>query len=363
MNPNDLSGFIKKLMNNKNLSLQKIADEMYITKQAIHNWLQRRTNVDWKIESLLKLSEILDFNLIISKGKLYVEENNDMNEKENQLILNQEKGVLETINAKNNEVIYDVYKKFYTHSIIKLYAPNTAVNDDIEATLLDEWINCYNTVKECMDERKCESVVEVYALLDNLSGEVVEDCVPSLYHDDIETLYLCHYAPPFERTADGYEVVSIRKDLNIQIVRAYANGFVYNRKMYRTDLSSTYVDGYMFGLIAIPIDEPYVKSDCIWQPNIKYIYKSINPNYTWNRYFDKDRNEIKAGDIIVLDEFNDYIEEDFYDVYSGEYGYLDNYEIGDKLEVFSCSNGLCIYADGCGYDLNALQLLKWKKIR
>lgn len=362
MSAKDLSGFIQNKMKEKGITQQRIADEIYVTKQAVYNWFKRRRNIDWKIESLLRLSEVLEFELLISKGKLYIKENDEMTNKEVNLMLNEKEDILEEVIVKNKKQDYTVYKNFGDFSIITLYVSNTSINDDIEASLLEGWLDCYNTKEECLKESNCNTVVEVYALLDNNALEVVEECTPSLYHDDIETYYYIFKAKPLEVLEDGYEVVGILNDFNKKVVKAYANINVYNNSAYVVDIYSDYTEGCPLGLILISIEETRVPRNYSWQENIKYIYSSLYNNYNYKRYFDKERNEIKAGHTIQKDILNDYIEEDFYSLYDSRYGHMDNYTVGDTLNIFSLGNGLGFRHEDKNYDLNSLKLLSWNII-
>lgn len=353
MDSEELSNFILNIMDKKKLSLQKVADAVPISKQGLHNWLQKRKNVNWKIQSLLNLSKTLNFDVVISNGELFVKEN------ENTMIKLQENENFIKASSENNKIYHEVYKDFETHSIIKLYVSNTAINDDIFPSLLEEWLGVYNTREECFTSSYVKTAVPVYALFDKTKNEIIENILPSLYPDDIETSYYIGYAPEIEKTEDGFSVVGINKKYGIKIVKAYAEGDVVNNGFYVTNLLPEHKDDVILGIAYMYIEQNSAKKFSRWESNTKYMYEYLDSNYKWNRYFDCDRNEIFAGDVIeyVGNPDSAYIYEN-----GDNYGYLNEFNIGDTLKIIDLSNMLAIKYKNQLYDINALPLLEWKRL-
>lgn len=359
----DLSEIIKKKMDERNMSLQKVADLIPISKQGFHNWIYKRKNINWKLESLLRLSEILEFDIEISKGNLFIKECYKMNNQEN---TNLNQGVIqyEPINARNKKYDFEICKRFSSHSIVKLYVPNTAINDDVEASLLEEWIDCYNTKEECFYNEYVQSAVEVFALMNNGTGELEEIYNPSLYIDDIETAYLLNKAPIICKTEDDFDIVHKDEANKIFIVRGYAEGYVSNDNgFYVSNILNYYTEKSIPGLVVIEPNDSLVERNGYWYSNTRYLYEDMGIKTNWQRYFDKNRNEIKTGDNIILTQYADYISDEEFIYMDGKYGNIDNFEEGTIFEVLEYKSGLCFVYENTTYDLNELRLLKWEVLR
>lgn len=353
MNSEELSEFILKIMKKRQLSLQKVADVIPISKQGLHNWLQKRKNVNWKLQSLLKLSKLLNFDIVISNGELFVKENEN-----NMIKLNEKAGFIKT-SPVNTTVSYEVYKDFKTHSIIKLYTPNTFINDDIFPSLLEGWFGVYNTPEECFTSSHVTTAIPVYALLDNTTNELIETLLPSIYPDDIETAYYLGYATEIKKTEDGFSIVGIDERYGIKIAKAYAAGKIINSSFYPTNLLPDYTDKAILGIAYINMECNSISEFGSWESNTKYMYEHLDANYNWNRYFDCDRNEIFAGDII---EYVGNSDSEFLYEHQEDYCYLHQFGIGDTFKIIEASHMLTITHNNQVYDINALQLLSWKRL-
>lgn len=353
MNSEELSDFILMIMKKKKLSLQKVANAVPISKQGLHNWLQKRKNVNWKLQSLLNLSKLLNFDVVISNGELFVKENDN-----NMIKLQGNENFIKT-STENKKIYNEVYKDFETYSIVRLYVSNTAINDDIFPSLLDDWLGVYNTREECFTSPCVKTAVPVYALLDKNTNEFVENVVPSLYPDDIETAYYIGYAPEIEKTADGYSIVGINEKYGVKIAKAYAEGDIFHGGFYVTNLLPEYKENALAGIAYMNTQYDSISKFGKWQSNTKYMYEQLDNNYMWNRYFDCDRNELFAGDVIIYVGNSDseyiYENEDYY-------GYLKSFNIGDTLKIIDLSSMLAIKHDNQLYDINALPLLEWKRL-
>ena len=131
MQVNNISEKLKEIRLNKGLTIESISNVLNVSKQGYSLWEQQKRN--WNIDTLVKLSSILDFEMIIKNGEIIILENSSddyigicSDEESNKIIKNQlqNKPQYEDINDENIEninLINDLIKKIKYKNILKKY--------------------------------------------------------------------------------------------------------------------------------------------------------------------------------------------------------------------------------------------------
>lgn len=372
MKTNDLSDFIKEMIKKRGMSLEDIASKLFITKQGLHHWIHGRKNVNWKLQNIILLSEILNFDIVVSNGKLSVKENvedmkNDFIEKSD-CVSNSTK----EISLANNHINqYEIFKTLGKYSIVKLYAPNSNLNDDLEVELLEKGFFIYNSKEECLSEHPQNEAILVYGLVDNETGYMYNENAIYFNPYILETFYYTKLAPTLEKTGDGFEVVLNMDDKGVKIVKVLArvevinSAFCYPIEYVPTDTKNN-ESGFILGLLAIKSDSSTLENCMWWGTNIENIYRNLNIQTNTERYFDRLRNEINPGDTLIYKGYKDYmVDWDLDNIYSNE-NLIDNFNIDDVLVIRNYKDSLIgqnTKEIGLDIKLSRLNLLKWEKYK
>lgn len=347
---NKISNFIKDIRKEKRFPVIALADKIGITVQGLYKWLNKLDN-EWSIDSLLILSEILDFKVIIEKGEVKIMRN----EVEN------------TIVKENEYELYEVYENLGDYSIINIYTPNSNLNYDEKPVLLEDDLFLFSTEKECKAAFENCNPIKMYGLLNNETNTITTGSIIDIYPYKAKAYYYYNIAKNLEKTKDGYEIIEKFKDKKIQIVKA--------NLLIECDDNKCALIGHsgeinkdsegLNGFLLVDIDDSDGLNVLSWSDNLEFIYKNnlkdVDPS-TRTRYFDINRNEIVEGDILVkrgITHENDFMYEDDYDDKKLINKYFKNHE---TIRIDNISNELTFNLRGTVFSLNELDLLMWEKI-
>lgn len=347
---NKISSFIKEIRKEKRYPVIALADKIGITVQGLYKWLNK-TDSEWNIDSLLMLSEILEFKVIIEKGEVKIMKNEEE----------------ETIVKENKYELYEVYENLGDYSIIHIYTPNSNLNYDERPVLLEDDLFLFSTEKECKAAFENCNPVKMYGLLNNKTNIVIMDSMIDIYPYKAKAYYYYSLAKNLEKTKDGYEIIERFEDRKVQIVKANLLIECDDNKLTLVGHSNEInrdSDGFN-GFLLVDIDDSNGLNVLSWSDNLEFIYKNnlkdVN-DATRNRYFDINRNEILEGDILVkrgITPENDFVYEDNYKDMKLINEYFKNHE---TIRVESEFNELVFNLRGKVYSLDELDLLMWEKI-
>lgn len=282
-----ISNFIKALRKERKYTIAGLADKCGIGIRGFNKWL-KKTDREWSMDSLMILSEILDFKIIINGGMIKIMRNNE------------ELNNLE----RNTREVYSVYKDFGDYSIVNLYTPNGNLSYDETPELLEDFF-VFSTEAECREEFPNDNPIKVYGLLNNSTNYIEVERLISIYPYQAEGYYYFNLAPVISTTEDGYEVVAEFKDEKIKLVKAGAildkNSILeeYHVKEYTNDLKNKKC---IPGFTLLPMEFNNSKDFVGWADNLGYFYSDyqfFGDKCIKNRYFDRNRNEIFEGDVLV----------------------------------------------------------------
>lgn len=332
----------------KGVSMSSIAKKTDISPQCLNGWL-KKPDTYWGLDALMLLSEKLEFEVSIKNGELNIikGELNEMKEKE---ILNTKK----VIN-------YEVYKDFGKYAVVYLYTPTSNLNYDEEVELLEDNFFIYPSEEECIENNPKDKPIRIYGLLDKNANELYDSRCSSIYPYEAEGYYYFNKAKVIEKTSDGYDVVYIFEDSKLKLVKAGAILEFFGDESYKiTGYTSDMSDnGGIPGFALMPMDGKTSDDFILWGSNMGYLYAyeiSLLDNVIGPRHFDRNRNEIKTGDILVkkgLPWDADYIQEEI-----DENPRMNaEFEIGETIKVKEQS---LFYFEGSRYFLNNLHLMEWE---
>lgn len=208
----NLNEFLTNLRKKK-YTLDKIAELIPVSKQGYFNW--EKGHRDWKLDVLIKLSAILNFELKIANGELFIKENVKMIEK--------------SIKRKN-ENGYEIVEDFKKFSIVKLYTSRDNIQDD-NLSLVEDFV--FKTVEDCKEffGDNCD-IVSAFGLFNKDTCYICNSVHYTRDLSYIYTMYYLHYAPVLSITEKGYEVVKILDNYNTRIVKAYGKLTIKSNDIY-----------------------------------------------------------------------------------------------------------------------------------
>lgn len=193
MKINDISKKIKELRLKKGYSLEDVAQLVPVSKQGYHLWEQGLRA--WKPETLAILSKILGFRLSIENGIMEISE------------------CVSQINKREVDIMMkDTKLKGY--EIIKLYTGADNINFDDNEIL--ETVLVYSDKEEAMDVFNTDSLIPIYALYNNESGNIH----PNTYGLDKTRAYSMYYWN-YADILDDDNTVYIDTVKNIKVSKAY----------------------------------------------------------------------------------------------------------------------------------------------
>lgn len=348
-----ISNTIKVLRKEKNYTISGLADECGIGLRGFNKWL-KKTDREWSIDSLMILSEILDFKITINGGMIEIMRN------------------YEELNSleKNNKEIYSVYKDFGDYSIVNLYTPNSNLNFDDIPELLEEFF-VFSSEMECKREFPDNNPVKMYGLLNNKTNCIELERLTSIYPYKAESYYYFHLAPTIAYTEDNYEIVAEFEDIGYKLVKAGALLEKVNNDSYEVEEFTNNLrdDRCIPGFTLLPTYLNNSKDFSGWSENLEFLYSSydfLNNKCISNRYFDRNRNEIFNDDVIINKGFNPNMEDIFDDEYfngiDNYFGNIDKYyRKGESIRVEKVNGNLGFDIKGNWFFLDKINLLKWEK--
>lgn len=341
---------IKKLIEEKGYSYAALCRMMTndTSPQKFQKWKNRPDDC-WNISVLLELSEVLNFTVNIKEGRIEVMENKECLKELNEDLV----------------VTYEVYKKLDdNYSVVNLYTPTSNINYDDEPSLMEEMFVC-STKEECEESFPGYKPVKCYALLNNQTNSIENYNTIDFYPAEAEAHYYYYHAPVIEYTDDNYPVIAIFKEEGFKLVKAGGildlddspNGYTFAG--YTNDLKD---EKCLPGFTLLPIESNSSEDFVSWATNLGYLYGLDERLYKWSmprRYFDRDRNEIFPGDVIVkkgLPHFLDYMKDEFTDSKENISDYFKKYE---SIRVEGCYT---FYVHGVNFSLSDLNLLEWERV-
>lgn len=337
-----ISNFIKALRKERKYTIAGLADECGIGIRGFNKWL-KKTDREWSLDSLMILSEILDFKIIINGGMIEVMKNN------------KESNNLE----KNTREVYSVYKDFGDYSIVNLYTPNSNLSSDEVPELLEDFFIFSNEI-ECKTEFPNDNPIRVYGLLNNSTNCIEIERLISIYPYKAESYYYFNLAPVISITEDGYEVVEEFEDEKMKLVKA---GLILDDDFKLKEWTkNTELDKCILGFILLPANYNSSKDFIGWSDNLHYLYSEYIPSCRIinDRFFDRNRNEIVEDDILVNKGFAD----DMKDIFNeDDYKELDRYfREHETVRIEKFGRYLEFNLRGNWHTLDELNLLKWEKV-
>lgn len=346
-----ISNFIKTLRIEKKYTVADLANKCDIGIRGFSKWL-KKTDREWSTDSLIILSKILDFKIIIDEGEIKLMKKNER------------VNVLE----RDEREVYSVYKDFGEYSIVNLYTPNSNLSDDETPELLEDFF-IFSSEAKCKKEFPENNPVKVYGLLNNTTNYVELERLISIYPYRAEAHYYFNLAPTISLTEDGYEIVDEFEDCGMKLARAGAilEKDSMNNEYYVEAFSNNFrKEEYLPGFVLMPINSNSSEDFIEWTNDFKYLYLNYKPFKNRNitrRHFDKNRNEIVNGDIIVkkcstrcdeADIHNDDCDRFDMENYFKKHESLRIEKLGGIL-VFDKGRGLC-------ETLDKLNLLNWERV-
>lgn len=228
----NLNEFLTRLRKRK-YSLDKIAELIPVSKQGYFNW--EKGYRDWKLDVLIKLSSILDFELKIANGELFIKENLKMKEKPIK---------------RRDENGYEIIEDLGNCSIIKLYTSRENIQDD-NLSLIEDFV--FKTEDECKDFFSVDcDIVSAFALFNKETNYIVQGIHYTRDLSYVYTMYYLHYAPVLETTENGYEVIKLLKKYNFKIVKAYGRLTIKDYdNYYFSSVDNKYSNDTLRGFIAL----------------------------------------------------------------------------------------------------------------
>lgn len=247
-----ISNFIKELRKERKYTIANLADKCGIGVRGISNWFKKNDN-EWNVDSLMILSQILDFKIVINGGSIEVMRNN---EKLNSV-------------EKNTTEVYEVYKNFGDYSIVHLYTPNSNLSFDETPELLEDFF-IFSTKEECRNEFPNNNPIKMYGLLNNTTNCIELERLISIYPYKAESYYYFNLAPIISITEDGYEVVAEFEDKNIKLVKAGA--ILDNNLELIRYTNNMEIDRCILGFTLLPMSSNNAEGFVGWSDSLRYIY-------------------------------------------------------------------------------------------
>lgn len=349
MDNNKISTFINALIKEKKYKKKLLVEDIGISSQGFNNWLKKSDN-QWNLDSLMILSKLLGFNLLLDKGEIKLMKEN------------------KTIEIERTNEKYEVYRSFGKYSVVYLYTPNGNLNYDETPDLLEESFYLYHTEKECKKAHPYNTAIKLYTLLNNETNEIVLDRLTGIYPYKAESHYYHYLAPTIGYTEDNYEIIEKFEDKNLQIVKAGAFLEFDGNKDYTVSgfSSNPHSDGYLPGFALMPLNGSS-NEFITWANNIEHLYYKhldLSDMLVRTRYFDLNRDEIFEGDILVKKGITSEVSFLFDDDYKDD-NELNSYfkkQETIRVDIGSYNSYLAFNIYGMYYNLNELNLLMWEKL-